>query len=209
MGRRYYGIDLNLEQCAANAKYASLHGLSGVAWGRAAAQEHEPPAHDLLFTCPPYHDREVYSDDPRDLSAMDWGRFTDRHQRIMESWVARLKISGFAVWVVGSWRDKAGGLVDFPGLVVAQGQRAGLQLWDRLVLREPLVTAQARWRKPWDAKRRTTRTHQEIIVFKKVEGTQAMECPWCMEPSHSVSVDSGKATFTRCTNPECNWQKET
>jgi hypothetical protein len=32
--------------------------------------EHDLPFADLVFTCPPYADLEVYSDDPRDLSTM-------------------------------------------------------------------------------------------------------------------------------------------
>lgn len=81
LGRHYTGVDLRAEQVAANQlQGAELCGDEGLA-GRAAVPTWvtgdsrqlaellpEGEQYDLVFTCPPYYDLEVYSDDPADLS---------------------------------------------------------------------------------------------------------------------------------------------
>jgi hypothetical protein len=43
--------------------------------------------YDLLFSCPPYGDLEVYSNDEADLSAMAWGDFCSKYASIIKkSW---------------------------------------------------------------------------------------------------------------------------
>jgi hypothetical protein len=51
----------------------------------------ETIAADFVFSCPPYADLEVYSDDPRDLSTLDYDEFRKVHSQIIaaacSSWV--------------------------------------------------------------------------------------------------------------------------
>jgi hypothetical protein len=56
---------------------------------------------DLIFSCPPYWNLEVYSDDPADLSTLSKDAFFDAYARIIAGAVSRLRDDRFAVWVIG------------------------------------------------------------------------------------------------------------
>lgn len=67
LGHNYTGIDLRAEQVSANYANAREIGLSDINWicdDSLNIDHHiEDESQDLLFTCPPYADLEVYSDD--------------------------------------------------------------------------------------------------------------------------------------------------
>ena len=76
LGRPYTGIDLRAEQIDANrAQAAQICGEPMPRWVcgdsreviPALAQNGIAPQFDFIYSCPPYGDLEVYSDDPRDL----------------------------------------------------------------------------------------------------------------------------------------------
>lgn len=112
LGHEYVGIELRAEQIAANESQAHLwadapgpaprwiHGDAGDVATLAAGEPF-----DLLFSCPPYADLEVYSDDPADLSTMSPAEFLDAHHRILSTAVGLLAPNRFAVWVVSEVRD--------------------------------------------------------------------------------------------------------
>lgn len=52
---------------------------------------------DMIFSCPPYADLEVYSNDPRDISNMDYAQFIEAYKRIIKQSCSRLKNNRFAV----------------------------------------------------------------------------------------------------------------
>ena len=86
-----------------------------------------PGEYDLLFTCPPYHDLELYSDDPRDLSNMSWDAFLDKYSTIIKDCADLLKENRFAVFVVSQVRDKKSGCInDLVGWTVQAFADAGL-----------------------------------------------------------------------------------
>ena len=61
---------------------------------------------DMIFSCPPYADLEVYSDDPKDLSTMKYEDFKAAYFEIIKKSCDRLKNDRFACFVVGEVRDK-------------------------------------------------------------------------------------------------------
>src|SRR5438309_2232387 len=74
LGRRYCGVDLSARQIEANAEQARAICTEPMPeWivgdSRAMLASCDKNA-DLIFSCPPYADLEVYSEDPRDLSVM-------------------------------------------------------------------------------------------------------------------------------------------
>lgn len=170
MGREYVGLDLNVGQVAANA--AAYPELAGI-WAAMDSAEWRGCAlpFDCLLTCPPYHNIERYSDDPRDLSNMDYPAFLVAHERILRLAAESLLPGGFAVWVVGDFRAPDGSLRGFPDLVASQMDRAGLQRWNHHIVRQPLVTAPMRVRQGWRGLKATT-THSEVIVGRKPNGEQ-------------------------------------
>ena len=56
---------------------------------------------DMVFSCPPYADLEVYSDDPKDLSTMKYSDFRAVYFEIIKKACDRLKPDSFACFVVG------------------------------------------------------------------------------------------------------------
>lgn len=56
---------------------------------------------DMIFSCPPYADLEVYSNDPRDISNMDYAQFIEAYKRIIKQSCTRLKNNRFAVLSLG------------------------------------------------------------------------------------------------------------
>jgi len=49
------------------------------------------PEYDLIFSCPPYANLEVYSDLKEDLSNMDYKDFKIKYRAIIELSVKKLK----------------------------------------------------------------------------------------------------------------------
>ena len=46
---------------------------------------------DMVFSCPPYADLEVYSDDPKDLSNMEYAKFKEVYSKIISETCNKLK----------------------------------------------------------------------------------------------------------------------
>ena len=175
LGRQYTGIELRAEQVAANEDQA-----------RAIMRPHEPSPQwiegdsrlipallpegmmaDLVFSCPPYADLELYSDDPRDLSNMPWPEFVAAYRAIVAQAVARLKPDRFAVWVVGDVRDKKGFYRGLPWETVQAFEMAGARLYNEAVLVTAVGSLPLRTRKQFESGRKMGKTHQNVLVFCK------------------------------------------
>jgi hypothetical protein len=78
LGRQYVGHELRAEQVAANRVQAAQICADGIApaWiegdSRGIDKTCAESTADLVFSCPPYADLEVYSDDPADLSTLGY-----------------------------------------------------------------------------------------------------------------------------------------
>jgi hypothetical protein len=178
LGRWYDGIELRPEQVAANRAQRHLGSDIEPRWIEGDAQRLDALVdgdYDLIFSCPPYADLEVYSDDPRDLSAMPYADFLDAYRRIILMSVAALRRDRFAAWVVSDVRDKRGayrGLVaDTIGLFID----AGARLYNEAILLEPMGTAQIRAERPFVATRKLTRVHQHLLIFVKGDAKAATQ----------------------------------
>lgn len=171
LGRHYTGLDLSADQVDANntARHAwgPLEGTS--IWNRGDAAAAEFPAGvDYILTCPPYHNRERYSDHPADLSAMTWPRFRDTHQQVAARCAAALAGDRFLTWVISDIRDHKGHLRGLPGIALTHLRDAGLHLCNEQILIAPPGTRAKTMRPPWEACRTTSRRHQ--IIYTLVKG---------------------------------------
>ena len=178
LGRIYTGIDLREEQTKANTAQ----------WDEIAKRDYatgvEPPwwvagdslqAGDLLpgeefdfvFSCPPYGDLEVYSDDPNDLSTMDHDQFITMYRAIIAQAVSMLKEDRFACFVVGDFRDKKGIYRNFVSDTIAAFQDAGAALYNEAILVTAIGSLPVRVKRQFEAGRKLGKTHQNILVFYK------------------------------------------
>lgn len=114
LGREYVGVDLRAEQIAANQSQGDVICAGDSAAPRwiegdsAAIIPDLDVKADFLFSCPPYGDLEVYSDDAADLSNMAHAAFIEAYRKIIALAVGKLKPNRFACFVVGDFRDDAG-----------------------------------------------------------------------------------------------------
>ena len=111
LGRKYIGIDLSQRQIDANQVNADKFGVFP-AWycdDSKNADNYIPDgAADMVFSCPPYHNLEKYSNHPLDLSNMNYNDFLAAYREIISISCRKLKENRFAVFVVGDIRDTKG-----------------------------------------------------------------------------------------------------
>lgn len=176
--RPYIGVDLSQEQVDANWARALAwkcegrfpDGLAPTWFADDAAAfltREAPVAYDYAVLCPPYHNRERYSDDPRDLSAMSWPAFCEALHEIIDATVDRLHRDRFATVIISDVRDHRGHLRRLPDVAANGFEAAGAHLVNEQVLLSPLGLAAKRMRVPWEACRTTTRIHQLVLTFVK------------------------------------------
>lgn len=170
LGRNYWGCDLRPEQIAANELQADeIEPQVRPVWvcGDSMETLADAPDADFLFSCPPYGDLEKYSDDPRDLSAMDWHAFVAAYKRIILRSVAKMKADTFACFVVGDFRDGKGFYRNFVSETIDGFEQAGARLYNEAILATSVGSAAMRVTKQFEASRKMAKTHQNVLVFCK------------------------------------------
>jgi hypothetical protein len=182
MGRQYIGVELRGEQVAANREQLHLAGEPAPEWRQGDSARIESLCADVradfLFSCPPYGNLEVYSDDPADLSAMPDADFDLAYTNIIRAAAGLLKPDRFACFVVGDYRDKVGFYRNFPGKTVAAFEAAGCRLYNEVVLVTAVGSLPLRVSRQFAASRKLGRTHQTILIFVKGDpkiATRAMD----------------------------------
>ena len=176
LGRHYWGCDLRPEQIAANEAQADeIAPRVRPVWvcGDSMETLADAPAADFVFSCPPYGDLEKYSDDPRDLSAMDWHAFVAAYKRIILRAVGRMKPDTFACFVVGDFRDGKGFYRNFVSETIDGFEQAGARLYNEAILATPVGTAAMRVTKQFESGRKLAKTHQNVLVFCKGDWKKA------------------------------------
>jgi DNA modification methylase len=184
LGRRYTGIDLRAEQIDANrAQAEQICGDPMPSWVCGDSREVIPALarqgmnaqFDFVFSCPPYADLEVYSNDPRDLSTLDYDEFRAAYDQIIAGACALLKPDRFACFVVGDVRDAKGFYRNFPGHTIGAFEDAGLRLYNEAILVTAVGSLPIRAGKQFEASRKLGKTHQQVYVFCKGDPRRATE----------------------------------
>ena len=182
LGRQYVGCDIRPEQVEANrAQWSAMDdgqyqtpvwhcGDSLMIDQHAAGVEA-----DFVFSCPPYADLEVYSDDPNDLSTMPYDEFIAAYREIIRKSVAMLKNDRFACFVVGEVRDKKGIYRDFVGDTVQAFVDAGASYYNEAILVTPIAALAIRAGGAFTKTRKLGKTHQNILVFVKGDPKKATQ----------------------------------
>jgi hypothetical protein len=196
-GRRYIGIDLSERQVAANRAQAKAicagDEMPGWVVGDAAADLGKLYcAADFVFSCPPYGDLEVYSDNPADLSTMEPAAFMAAYQRIVAAAVGQLKADRFACFVVGDYRDKRGFYRNFPWETVAAFAAAGAGLYNEAILVTAAGSLPIRAGKQFASTRKLGKTHQNMLVFCKGDPRKATEACGPVEIDDTLFSEFGE-----------------
>ena len=175
LGYKYLGFDLSKEQVEANIVNAKevlkSDKVKNVWWVNDDSMNIDKyikdESFDLIFTCPPYFDLEVYSDKPNDLSNMSWENFCKSYEKIIEVVSRKLRNNRFAIFVVGDIRDKDGNYRDFVELTKNCFKKQGLKTYNEIILLTSLASAGIRAATPFNINRKITKVHQNILVFYK------------------------------------------
>lgn len=178
-GRKYTGVDLRQEQVDANIQNAEeVCGDVKPKWicgDSVNIKEIAPGEYDFLFTCPPYGNLEVYSEQPGDLSNKPDEDFDASYCEIIEKSCSMLKQDRFACIVVGNYRDKKGFMRDLVGLTVRAFENAGLKYYNDMIFVTPCGSLPIRTARSFATSRKIGKTHQYVLCFVKGDPKKACE----------------------------------
>lgn len=173
LGYEYKGIDLSKKQIDANYDNAKeLNCYSNkLLWINDDSSNVdnyiEDKSVDMIFTCPPYYDLEVYSEDKRDLSNMDFEDFKTKYTQILQKCCDKLKDNRFAIVVIGDVRDAKGNYRNLVDITKNAFLEKGFGLYNDIVLLQNVGTGSLRANGQFVASRKVVKMHQNVLVFYK------------------------------------------
>jgi DNA modification methylase len=175
--REYHGVDLREEQINANlsnlTRFNHYNGSEyNPQWyiGDSINIDRFVPEDtkaNMIFSCPPYVNLEVYSNDPRDLSTLEYSKFIEKYNEIILKCFNLLEDNSFAVFVVGDVRNKNGYYYDFISDTKKCFINAGYKLYNEMIFLELIGTASMKCGRFLTATRKVAKTHQNVLVFVK------------------------------------------
>lgn len=177
-GFEYIGVELRPEQVASNEEqWAELvpllpEGIKKPLWiiGDSTKLDEllEAADFDMIFTCPPYYDLEVYSDDAADLSTFEtYEQFMATYKDIFQKAVNKLQNNRFLAIVITEIRDKKTGIYrNFVGDNTQLFTDLGLSYYNDAILINQISSLAIRAQRIF-RKRKLGRTHQNVLMFVK------------------------------------------
>lgn len=171
LGHSYTGVDLREEQVQSNYNNAEEIGcdMSKLNWITGDSKNIDTLVdgeYDLMFTCPPYFDLEVYSDDENDISNMEYEEFEKVYKEIIVKTVNKLKDNRFAIVVISDVRDKKGFYRDLTGLTKEAMKESGALFYNDIILKNANASGAIR-ANGMMKNRKVVRLHQNVLVFYK------------------------------------------
>jgi len=136
--------------------------------------------YDLMLTCPPYFDLEVYSGDPADLSRCgDYETFLADYAACLGAASDRMASNAFAAIVTGAVRDKRGYIQDLPADTTRIMATLGWRLYQDAILVTNTGTAAIRADRAFSPTRKLTRTHQAVGIYHRGDIAAVRSWPSC------------------------------
>lgn len=171
LGYKYTGIDIRQEQIDSNREQGIeiLDINNQPNWYVGDSNEvlnGFNKEFDLVFSCPPYTDLEVYSDLDGDISNMPYIEFMKAYEEIIEKSCNLLKSGGYACFVVGEVRDKKGNYIGFVPDTINAFKKCGMNFYNEAILLNSVGTASMRANGNMKSGK-LVKIHQNILIFKK------------------------------------------
>lgn len=170
-GFDFTGIELRQEQVDINNRVIEGRNLP-IRYicddGQNVAKHIAASSMDLLFSCPPYYDLEVYSDLDNDASNQgSYEEFLAILRNAFSTALGCLKDNRFAVVIVGDVRDKKTGcyynFIDDTKRIFKEN---GAALYNELILVETGASTALRAGRYMES-RKVAKMHQNVLVFYK------------------------------------------
>jgi len=175
--RNYTGVDLSKNQIEHNIHQGSKICKSHIPkWicDNGLNVDKLNDKYDFLFSCPPYYNLEVYSENEEDISTMNYTDFLRDYREIIRKSCDKLNDNSFAVFVVGEVREK-GNYVGFVPDTIRAFQDAGMSYYNEMLLLQEPATAAMRAEKSMNASRKVPKAHQNVLMFSKGSPQKAAE----------------------------------
>lgn len=106
MGIRYKGFDVRAEQLDVNRQRIDQFATQPNYVLSCYSKYKDSDTYDMIMTCPPYGDLEVYSELKDDISNKSPEQFADAYRAIINKAWSALNVGGHACIVVGNYRRK-------------------------------------------------------------------------------------------------------
>ena len=172
MGFHYDGIDLSENQIIANQKQSS--GPNWIVGDSDKEIFFLDSDYDFVFTCPPYYDLEVYSDNVSDLSTLNERKFDQKYEKIIYKSVTKLKENRFFGIVVSEVRNTSttgsysiGNYRKLVSKTIEMCEKHGLKFYNDMVLFNSQHQASRVGKTYFDRNRKIPSVHQNILIFVK------------------------------------------
>lgn len=172
LGYEYRGADVSSQQCATNRKILENLGEKKAQYDEVSGEKlyaHLDKKADLLFTCPPYYDLEIYDkENPDDISnAKSYDEFIVRYSAILSPCYAHIKDGGYAIITVGNIRNDKGELLNLVGDTIDIMTAAGFTFYNECILATAIGTAPVRASAHFGKNKKVVKTHQNVLFFAK------------------------------------------
>jgi len=173
LGYKYTGIDIRQEQVDSNREQAMniLPIENQPQWyvgdSNNLLNDNWSTKFDMVMSCPPYADLEVYSDLEGDISNKPYKQFLELYESIISKSCKLLKVDGYACFVVGEVRDKNGFYIGFVPDTIRAFEKCGMKFYNEAILLNAVASASMRANGNMKTQK-LVKTHQNILVFKKV-----------------------------------------
>lgn len=171
LGYNYTGIDIRSEQVESNHEQAAqivpVNEPKWIVGDSDKVLDNITEEYDLVFSCPPYGDLEVYSELPGDISNIHtYGNFLKAYKQIISKCVDKLRRGGCACFVVGEFRGKDGNYVGFVPDTISAFVEAGMEYVDEVILLNVVGSASMRAKGNMKTKK-LVKIHQNVLIFRK------------------------------------------
>lgn len=173
LGYKYTGIDIRQEQVDSNREQAMdiLPIENQPQWyvgdSNKLLDDNWQNKFDMVMSCPPYADLEVYSDLEGDISNKPYKQFLELYESIIAKSCKLLKVGGYACFVVGEVRDKNGFYIGFVPDTIKAFEKCGMKFYNEAILLNAIASASMRANGNMKSQK-LVKVHQNILVFKKI-----------------------------------------
>lgn len=182
LGYDYTGIDLRKEQIEANRTQGKSilndkHGQVEWLFGNSLDIDVlcQDKKFDFLFSCPPYFNLEIYSDNKEDLSCLSWQDFKKQYSIIIEKSVNLLEDNSFACFVIANIRNSKGFLRNLVQETIQAFEDVEAYLYNEAIFATCIGSLPIRVTKQFESGRKLGKTHQNVLYFCKGDIKKTME----------------------------------
>lgn len=176
LGRAYTGFDINAQQVLANAENLKLlldnytvEDMKDIRWCTADSFSVDfGNNYNMVLTCPPYYNLEVYSDNPSDISTCaTYDDFMVKYKHIIKKCYDALVDNSFCCIVVAEIRKTDGTMYGFVPDTIRACTDAGFHYYNEIILENRIDSLGVRCPKYFEQSRKVGRHHQNVLVFYK------------------------------------------